>query len=99
MEPDLKTLVANRDVDNNTVQDYSLPIMIVGSDVEALYPSLDAERVAMIVYIAIMQSEIKWDNIDYLEAARYVAMNQSAELASLEECCLSEEGREEHAQG
>ena len=46
---------------------------------EALYPSLDIERVSRIVYKAIMKTNVKWANVDYLEAARYLALNWSAE--------------------
>ena len=47
----------------------------IGSDVANLYPSLDAEKVAKLVYDAIMKSDIKWTNIYYIEATRYLAMN------------------------
>ena len=51
----------------------------MGSDVEALYPSLDADRVAKIIYEAILNSKVTWQNVDYLEACRYIALNWSAE--------------------
>ena len=43
---------------NNLIQDYSKKIQIVGSDVEALYPSLEAVEVAHIVYKAIMETSL-----------------------------------------
>ena len=49
-----KTGLRSRDVGNNLIQDKGSKIQIVGSDVEALYPSLDAVEVAQIVYNAMM---------------------------------------------
>ena len=60
------------------VQDFELPMVIIGSDVSALYPSLDAEKVSELVYLAVLKSNIKWSNVDYLEASRYIAMNWDA---------------------
>ena len=54
-------------------------MVIIGSDVEALYPSLEGQRVAMIVYEAILRSKVKWQKIDYMEATRYIALNWTAE--------------------
>ena len=50
--------------------------------VEQLYPSLDAERVAKMVYEAVLVADIKWESIDFLEAVRYIAINWSAEKCS-----------------
>ena len=41
-------------VNNNLVQDKGSKIQVIGSDVEALYPSLDAVGVAQIVYNAML---------------------------------------------
>ena len=61
------------------VQDFSLPMVLIGSDVTSLYPSLDANKVAELVYNAVMKSDIKWTNIDYFEATRYIALNWTEE--------------------
>ena len=37
---------------------------MIGSDVEALYPSLEAVEVAEIVYNAVMETKLKFENID-----------------------------------
>ena len=50
-------------------------MIIIGSDVAALYPNLDADQVATLVYQAVKKSKIKWKNVDYLEAVRYIALN------------------------
>jgi hypothetical protein len=66
-----------RDVQNRLVQDRSIPMVIVGSDVESLYPSLDADQVAEIVRDAVMRSRITFDGVHYQEGARYIVLNSS----------------------
>jgi hypothetical protein len=72
---DLERLISSQEVLPEDLQDFSLPIVIVGSDVEALYPNLSAERVAKLIYEAIIKSEVEWDNISYMEGLRYIALN------------------------
>ena len=64
----IKRREASRITRNSLIQDYSQKIQIVGSDVEALYPSLEAVEVAHIVYKAIMETEVKFAGVDYQEA-------------------------------
>ena len=54
-------------------------MVLLGSDIASLYPSLDAEKVPEIVYNAVLKSDIKRTNIDYVEATRYIALNWSEE--------------------
>ena len=54
-------------VTNRMVQDKGNKIQVVGSDVEALYPSSEAVGVAEIVYEAVLKTKIKFENIDWLE--------------------------------
>ena len=70
-----KRLQRARDTVTEKIQDRGKPMLIVGSDVEALYPSLEAAQVAELVYKAIMKSQVKFENVDYREAVRYIAMN------------------------
>ena len=37
---------------------------IIGSDIEALYPSLEAVQVANIVYDAVMESKVKFKGVN-----------------------------------
>ena len=69
----------SQDVGNKHVQDYGSKMVIVGSDVEALYPSLEAFEVAEIVYQAVLESKVKFDNIDWLEACKYIALTSTAQ--------------------
>ena len=73
-----RNLISSKDVPLGAVQDKTEKMVTVGSDVEALYPSLDDMEVANIVYKAIMDSEIEFDSVDYLEGARYIAINWTA---------------------
>lgn len=50
-------------VDNKLVQDKSKNMGVVGADVEALYPSLDAIQVADIVFKAVMETEVGFDEL------------------------------------
>ena len=49
VEDDLDRIFRNVEALPEELQDFSIPMVIVGSDVEALYPSLDTERVARMV--------------------------------------------------
>ena len=80
-----QNLIRARDVDKKVIQDRSKKMVIVGSDVEALYPSLEDTEVAEIVFNAIMDTDVKFDGIDYLEGVRYIALNSTAQ-----ECKKSE---------
>ena len=61
------------------VQDQSQPMGVVGTDVVNLYPSLDIGKVVNIVKDAILQSGVSWEEVDYLEASRYIALNWTKE--------------------
>ena len=76
--------VQSNKVDNKLIQDRSVKLQIVGSDVAALYPSLDAVEVARIIYNAIMETEIKFSGVDYMEACRLIALTSTEQ-----ECRLS----------
>ena len=39
----------------------------MGSDVESLYTSREVVEVAKIVYDAVMKTEIKFENVDWME--------------------------------
>ena len=70
-----EVIIDSKDALPEMLQDYSLPVEIIGCDVEALYPSLDLEVVTNTVHNEILESEIKWQDIDYMEGCRYIALN------------------------
>ena len=61
------------------IQNFETPMVIMGSDVVSLYPNLDTNKVAERVREAVLKSEVIWENFDYLEGARYLALNWTAE--------------------
>ena len=67
-------LLRSKDARSEEIQDKTKPMEIVGADVESLYPSLDDKTVADLVYKAIIESEIKFANVNYKEAVRYLAL-------------------------
>ena len=70
MEANLKTM--------EDIQDRN-DVVIVGSDVCALYPSLNDMEVAIICYQAILDSDIKFLNFNYEVASKYIAMHLTEE--------------------
>ena len=47
--------------DQKLVQDKSVNQVVVGSDVEALYPSLEDTKVAEIIFQAIMETKVEFE--------------------------------------
>ena len=69
-------LIYAKDAKPEDIQD-ALDLVVVGADVEALYPNLSDIEVALICYKAIMESRITFSNIIYKLAVTYIAMNLS----------------------
>ena len=70
-------IVQARDIINkNLVQD-NTDLVVTGGDVEGLYPSLPYIEVAIIVYKAVMNSGIRFENINFQTAGKYVAMHMT----------------------
>ena len=65
-------------VDRKLIQDRGKAMEVVGADVEALYPSLSEIQVAEIIYKAIMETEVGFQGINYLEGAKYIVLNMTA---------------------
>ena len=64
-------------VDNGLLQDNGAKKVIIGWDVEALSPSLEAVEVADIVCRAIMNTKVKFAGINYQEACKYKALTST----------------------
>jgi hypothetical protein len=73
----LRLLHASK-VPNAKVQDDDKKV-IVGSDVEGLYPALEDMEVANIGYQAILKTSVKFNNKNFRKADIYVAMNITEE--------------------
>ena len=63
----IKKLVRSVEALPEDLEDFSIPMVIIGCDVEALYPSLDIDRVVKMVHEAIKRSTVKWQDIDFME--------------------------------
>ena len=85
---DLDRKFTSEEVLSEDIQDYTSPMVVLGSDVVNLYPSLDITKVVKGVRDAVLDTKIKWGELDYLEAARYVALNWPED-----KCRKSELGR------
>ena len=66
IEANLKRMEEIQDMDE---------IVVVGSDVYALYPSLNDIEVAIICYNTILNSDIRFLNFNYWVASKYIAMH------------------------
>ena len=64
------------------IQDYGAKMIIMGSDVVSLYPNLEIEKVVRNIKEAVMESRIKWEETDYQEGARYIALNWDKETCA-----------------
>ena len=70
-------------MENKYIQDRGRKIQVVGSDVAALYPSLEALEVTRIVYNAVMDSDVKFDSMIFTEACRIIALTSSEQECRL----------------
>ena len=61
------------------LQDFEVPQVIIGCDVDAMYPSLDMEECCKIVREEVLRSSRTWQDLDYQEGARMIALNKSAD--------------------
>ena len=57
------------------LQDFENPMVLVGCDVESLYPNLDREATIAIVKKMIIECDVQWEEIDWIEATRFIALN------------------------
>ena len=63
------------EVRNEMIQDFGAPMEVIGFDVDALYPSLDWGNTEKVIRDSIMDSNIKWEEVDIMEGCRYIALN------------------------
>ena len=68
-----RVLEAKDTIRQEVIQDEK-DLTITGADVEGLYPNLSDTEVAQICFEAIMNSNIKFEDIDYQKAGKFVAM-------------------------
>ena len=54
-------------------------MVVMGFDVVSLYPNLDISKVGNRVKQVVLESNITWEGINYMEAVRYIALNWTEE--------------------
>ena len=62
-DDDLERRIVGTEALQEDLQDYTMPRVLLGTDVVNLYLSLDITET---VREAVLESEIKWEEIDYL---------------------------------
>ena len=72
-------MIDSKDALPENLQDYQTPMVLCGSDVVSLYPNMEVDRVAENIKEAVLGSNMKWEEFDYMEGARYLALNWTAE--------------------
>ena len=72
---DMERILDCEDALPELIQDYEHPVVLVGSDVVSLYPNLEIGRVVENIKEAVLTSDTRWDEVDYQEAVRYLALN------------------------
>ena len=78
-DSNLDRIVKSTEVLPEDLQDFTIPMVLIGGDVVSLYPNMKKNEVSARVKEAILMSSIKWSEVDYLEGVRYIALNLSAE--------------------
>ena len=75
---DLDKVWRPQEVLQEDIQDFHSEMVVIGCDVESLYPNLDVEECGKIVETEMMRSRITWEDLDFLEGCRMIALNRSA---------------------
>ena len=63
---DLERTWTSRDVLPGDLEDFQVPMVVIGTDVEALFPSLDIDKVGDRVKEAVLCSTITWEGVNYM---------------------------------
>ena len=74
-EEDLDRILDSRDALPEMIQEYEEPMVIVGTDVNSLYPNMEVGRVVENMKEAVRTSKLEFKGVDYLEGVRYLALN------------------------
>ena len=72
---DLDRKLLSSEVLPEYLQDFEDKMVLIGSDVVSLYPNLEVDRVVQNVKEAILDSNMVWQEVDFLEGVRYLALN------------------------
>ena len=64
------------------LQDFEKNMVLIGSDVISLYPNLEVDKVVNNIREAIEIANVKWEEVDYREGVRYLALNWDLETCN-----------------
>ena len=78
-EEDEDRILDSTEVLEEDLQDYSVPMVVIGSDVVNLYPNLDVEKIVERVADEVERTDMSFSNVDYLESTRYLVLNWTQE--------------------
>ena len=76
-DEDYDRILDSREVLEEDLQDYSIPMVMIGADVISLYPNLDVDKVVVRIEEEVKRTDMVFSNVDYLEATCYLALNWS----------------------
>ena len=68
--------MSSKDVDPDWVQDRSKTMVVIGSDAVSLHPSMTKQESADEVAEAVMQSDLRWEGVNWKEATRYLVLGR-----------------------
>ena len=78
-DEDYDRILDSSEVLEEDLQDYTIPMVLIGADVISLYPNLDVDQVVLGIEEEVRRTDMVFSNVDYLEATRYLALNWSQE--------------------
>ena len=65
LDGEVDRLIDIKNANPEDIQNFEVPMVIVGCDVASLYPNLKTKQAAKLVYTAIIETDMKWEQIDY----------------------------------
>ena len=68
--------VSSKQVAGEWIQDKSRKMVIIGSDAVSLFPSLTKQESADEVASAVLESDLKWEGVNWKEAVRFLALGR-----------------------
>ena len=68
--------VSSKQVGQEWVQDRSRVMVVIGSDAVSLFPSLTKQDSADEVAQSVMESDLKWEGVNWKEAVRFLVLGR-----------------------
>ena len=66
-EPTSSTIVLGSESPLEVILDLKAEPVLVGTDAEQLYPSLEIGEVSELIYRAVLESNVTWQDLDYMD--------------------------------